>query len=85
MGWVAKRADVVRLLRSKRDCGGARIGDLRALGIAFPEAYVAELRCASYEITTLGEGADRRYRLELEPRHVAQRNLALQTMLEGLP
>ena len=79
-----KRREVVAVLRSKRDRGGATFDDLCALGIVWPDAYVVEMRRASYEITVTGEGRDRRYRLDAEPRDVARRNLHQQMTIDDV-
>jgi hypothetical protein len=79
-----KRGEVVRFLRSKHDRGGATFDDLCALGIASPEAYVVEMRRDSYEITVTGEGRERRYRLDAEPRDVGRRNLRQQLTIDDV-
>ena len=79
-----KRAEVVAVFRSKRDRGGATFDDLRALGIAVPDAYVTEMRRDSYEITVTGEGRERHYRLDAEPRDVATRNLRQQMTIDDV-
>ena len=79
-----KRHEVVAVLRSKRDRGGATVDELCALGIAWPDAYVQEMRRDSYEITVTGEGRERRYRLDAEPRDVAERNLRQQMTIDDV-